>query len=144
MSRPSRFALLRDHQPARRLAHRLERADAATAAEDRRALLTYWYGAGASHLRAETHVLSAAWDRHGGAGHPLNASVRGELERLSRRVGAVAADPLTPAQELRGIGRDLLAHLNRQEHELYGAVEHTLEPDELSEVEAALEDLRRF
>jgi hypothetical protein len=144
VGRPPHFALLRAHEPARRLARRLERSAADTAADDRRALLTYWFGSGASHLRAEEHVLLEAWNRHGGANHPLNVSVRDELSALSRRVAAVAADPRSDSAELRSIGSALAAHLKRQERELCDVVERAVPPDELAAVDETLADLRRF
>jgi hypothetical protein len=144
VGRPSRFALLREHNAARRIARRLQKSTAASAAEDRRALLAYWYGSGAAHLRAEEHVMLEAWSRHGGAGHPLNVSIRDELARLSRDVRLVAADPLPPAERLQAIGRALAAHLTRQEGELYGVVERTAAGEEMDEVDAVLADLRRF
>jgi hypothetical protein len=144
VGRPSRFALLREHNTARRIARRLQKASAASAAEDRRALLAYWYGSGAAHLRAEEHVMLEAWNRHGGAAHPLNVSIRDELTRLSRDVRIVAADPLPPAPRLQAIGRALAAHLSRQERELYGVVEDSVARDELEQVDAVLQDLRNF
>jgi hypothetical protein len=144
MGSPARFALLREHLPARRLARRLLVSDASSSADDRRALLTYWYGSDAAHLRAEDHVLMTAWNRHGGAQHPLNASMRDEFARLARRVQAVAGAQTADPAELRAIGHELVNHLTRQERELYGAVELALGADELDEVEETLTDLRRF
>src|SRR5688500_10268212 len=88
--------LSRPHSESMLLARRLRRSNAARAADDRRALLRYWYGSGAARLHAEEHVLLAAWERHGGADHPLNAAIRAELTRLGESVEAVAADPQTP------------------------------------------------
>ena len=72
-----------DHAEALALARRLQRSEPGTAADDRRALLLFWYGSGATRLRAEEDVLIAAWTRHGGADHPL------------ARLGAVVADDAT-------------------------------------------------
>jgi hypothetical protein len=141
VARPSRFALLREHNAARRIARRLQRSSAASAAEDRRALLAYWYGSGAAHLRSEAPVMLDTWNRHGGAAHPLNTSIRDELARLGHDVRVVAADPLPPAERLRAIGHALAAHLTRQERELYGVVERTAAAEEPDEVDAVLADL---
>ena len=131
-----------DHVEALDLAHRLERSDAGSASGDRRALLLYWYGAGASHLRAEEQVLLAAWERHGGADHPLNASIRSERARLGEQVAALAADPHPSPDRLRRLGRALAQHVRRQERELTGVVEHALPAGELAAVDETLDDFR--
>ena len=129
------------HAEALALAHRLEHG-ADSAAADRRALLLYWYGSGATHLRAEEEVLLAAWERHGGADHPLNASIRAERARLGDEVAAVASDPFPSPGRLQQVGRALTAHVHRQERELSCVVEHEVPPGELAEIEQALEGLR--
>ena len=141
MRHRTRPLLVREHAEALRLARRLMRADAASAADDRRALLLHWYGAGAAQLRAEEHVLLAAWARHGGDEHPLTAAIRAEHARLAAAVAAVAADPDASAERLREIGRALASHVRRQERELFGAVERILPDRELAEVGAVLESL---
>ena len=132
----------RDHVEALDLAHRLERSDAASASADRRALLLYWYGAGATHLRAEEAVLLAAWERHGGRDHPLNASIRAEHARLGEEVAALAPDAHPPPDRLRRVGRALALHVRRQEHELTGVVEHAVPAEELATVHESLDELR--
>lgn len=131
-----------EHAEVSGLARRLARADAQSAPDDRRALLLYWYGTGATHLSSEEHVLLGAWERHGGADHPLNASIRAEHARLGAAVAAIAADPRPGAHRLRMIGRDLSAHVRRQDHELAPIVERHLPPVELAGVAAELEAVR--
>ncbi len=138
-----RAQLPREHSEALALARRLERADDRTAPEHRRALLLYWYGTGAAHLRAEEHVLLTAWERHGGADHPLHASIRADHARLADAIARIAADARPAVGELRRAGRDLAAHVHRQERELAAVVEHEVPPEELVDVGRAL-DAARF
>ena len=140
--RPAHTPLVREHAEALSLAHRLIRSDAASAPGDRRALLRYWYGSGAAHLRVEEHVLLAAWARHGGEHHPLAAAIRAEHAQLSAGVAAIARDGHASPERLRATGHALAAHIHRQERELFGAVEHVVPPRELAEVGAVLESLR--
>ena len=127
-----------DHAEALAVARRLQRSEPATAADDRRALLLFWYGSGATRLRAEEDLLVAAWARHGGADHPLSAAIRAERARISDAIAAIAADGHTPPERLRRIGDALASHVLRQDRELRGVVEHTVPADELVEVTKAL------
>ena len=131
-----------EHGEALGVARRLQGSTPASAADDRRALLLFWYGTGASRLRTEETVLLAAWRRHGGEDHPLAAAIAAEHQRLARDVEAIAADARSPADRLRRIGDALAAHVLRQDRELRGVVEHTVPADELVEVGAALRSLR--
>jgi hypothetical protein len=127
-----------DHREALALAGRLRDACPERAADDRRALLLYWYGFGASRLRAEDQTLLAAWDRHGGADHPLGAVVRADLARLAAEVAAIAGDPAPSAARLRRVGAALTAHLHLQDRGLCGAVGRALPAEERADVERAL------
>jgi hypothetical protein len=131
-----------EHAEAFALARRLRCADAGTVADDRRALLLFWYGSGASHLKTKQELLLAAWRRHGGEDHPLSAAMRAEYARLADEMAAVAADPHTSAARLRHAGDALGAHLFRQERELRGAVEHAVPADELAAIAESLRSLR--
>lgn len=126
-----RTRLSPDHSEALALARRLQRADAVSAVQDRRVLLLYWYGSGATHLRQEQQLLLDAWERHGGADHPLNASIRAEHSRLGAAIAAVAREPRPAPEQLRRVGRDLAAHMRRQELELSGVVERRVPAEEL-------------
>ena len=128
----------RDHTEMFALAQRLERTDAAHARDDRRALLLFWYGTGASRLRAEEDALLEAWGRHGGRDHPLNASIRAQHDRLALAVAGVAADPSPSAVALRRVGADLGALVRVQDQELAAVVERALPPYELAHVDQAL------
>ena len=88
------------------LACRLAGADAASARELRRELLRYWYGSGASHLRAED---------------TSSAGLRAEQERLANRVSALAAEADPAAEAIRRLGEELTAHVLRRERELAAA-----------------------
>jgi hypothetical protein len=132
-----------EHAEALGLARRLQCSDARTAADDRRALLLFWYGSGASRLKAEEDVLLAAWRRHGGDDHPLSAAVRAEHARLADEIAAIAADAHTSAARLRHAGDALGAHVFRQDRELCRVVEHAVPPGELDAVAASLRGLRR-
>jgi hypothetical protein len=124
-----------DHAEALAVARRLQRSEPATAADDRRALLLFWYGSGATRLHAEEDVLIAAWERHGGDGHPLASAIRAGLARLTGDVRAIAADSqASPAR----LSRALAAHVLRHERELQGVVELTVPAEELAEVDTAL------
>jgi len=131
-----------EHAEALALARRLRRSDAGTAADDRRALLLFWYGSGASRLKTEEEVLLAAWRRHGGEDHPLFAAMRAEHERLADEIAAIAADAHTSAARLRHAGDALGAHVFRQDRELCRVVEHAVPPGELMAVAASLRGLR--
>lgn len=131
-----------DHAEALAVARRLQRSEPATAADDRRALLLFWYGSGATRLRAEADVLLAAWDRHGGADHPLAAAIRAEHARISDEAAAIAADGRAPARRLRRFGDALAASVLRQDRELHGVVEHTVPPDELAVLAKSLHFVR--
>ena len=131
-----------EHAEALALSRRLRCSDAGTAADDRRALLLFWYGSGASRLKAEEEVLLAAWRRHGGDDHPLSAAMRAEHARLADEIAAIAADAHTSAARLRHAGDALGAHVFRQDRELRGVVEHAVRADELVEVAASLRSLR--
>lgn len=127
-----------DHAEVLAVARRLQRSEPATAADDRRALLLFWYGTGGTRLRGEDDVLLAAWGRHGGADHPLAAAIRADHARIADEAAAVAADGHTPAARLRQLGDALAAHVLRQDRELRGVVEHTVPDDELLDVARAL------
>lgn len=126
------------HQEAHALARRLQHAGSTSAADDRRALLLYWYGFGAARLRSDEDALLAAWERHGGADHPFNAVVRAEHARLSGEIAAIAADPLASAARLRSLGASLAAYLRDHDRELCAVVERAVPPDELAVVDEAL------
>ena len=128
----------RDHTELFALAHRLERTDAAHVRDDRRALLLFWYGTGASRLRADGNALLAAWERHGGRNHPLNAAIRAEHTRLAHAVADVAADSHPSAAALRRVGAALAALVRVQDQELAAIVERALPPHELARVDEAL------
>ena len=123
-----------DHAEALAVARRLQHSVPATAADDRRALLLFWYGSGATRLCAEEDVLLAAWARHGGEDHPLAAAIRAEHDRISEAAAAIAEDGGTPAARLRRFGAALAAHVLRQDRELRRVVERTLPPGELAEL----------
>ena len=110
------------HAETHELARRLQQATPATAADLRRELLLYWYGFGGSHLLEEDEALLDIWERHGGADHPLNAAIRAEHTRLSREVGAIAADVRPAPEALRRFGTALAAYVRCQERELTSAV----------------------
>jgi hypothetical protein len=131
-----------EHAEAVALARRLQCSASASAADDRRALLLFWYGSGATRLHAEENVLLAAWRRHGGDDHPLSAAIRAEHARLANEVAAIAAEADVPAARLRRVGEALVAHVLRQDRELHAVVEHTVPARELAEVGAALRSLR--
>jgi hypothetical protein len=131
-----------EHGEAVALARRLRCADAGTVADDRRALLLFWYGSGASHLKTEEELLLATWRRHGGEDHPLSAAMRAEYARLADEIAAIAADPHTSAARLRHAGDLLGAHVFRQERELRGIVEHAVPADELAAIAESLRSLR--
>lgn len=127
-----------DHREAFALARRLEHADPASAAEDRRALLLYWYGFGAARLRAEENVLLAAWELHGGAAHPFNAVVRAAHARLASEIASIAEDAVPSAARLRRLGASLAAYLRLQDRELAAVVERTVPAAELADIGRAL------
>lgn len=95
-----------DHAEALALARRLQNSDAETAADDRRALLLFWYGFGASRLWAEDH--------------PLSVAIRTEHARLAGEVAAIAADAHASAAQLRYAGAALGAYVLRQDREIRG------------------------
>jgi hypothetical protein len=131
-----------EHAEALALAHRLRCSDARTAADDRRALLLFWYGSGASRLKAEEDALLAAWRRHGGDDHPLSAAIRAEQARLADEVVAIAAAADTSVARLRHVGDLLGAHVHRQDRELRGVVEHAVSDVELVTIAESLRSLR--
>jgi hypothetical protein len=131
-----------EHAEALALARRLQRSDPASAADDRRALLLFWYGSGASRLLTEENVLLAAWRRHGGEDHPLPAAITAERRRLAHEVEDIAADASSPAGRLRRVGHGLAALVLRQDSELRSVVELTVPAEELLEVGATLRTLR--
>ena len=131
-----------EHAEALALARRLRCSDADTAADDRRALLLFWYGSGASRLKTEEEVLLAAWRRHGGADHPLSAAMRAEQGRLADEVAAIAADSHAAAARLRHAGDLLGAHVSRQDRELCRVVERAVPAEELAGIAESLRNLR--
>ncbi len=100
-----------EHAEAVALARRLRCSDAGTAADDRRALLLFWYGTGATRLQAEDDALLATWERDGGADHPPADAIRAERARISDEAAAIAADGRTSPVRLRDFGDALAAHL---------------------------------
>jgi hypothetical protein len=131
------------HAEALALARRLAQADTRSAPECRRALLLYWYGSGATHLKAEQDALLDTWRRHGGGDHPLSAAIRCERERLGDAVAAVASEPHASAGDLRRIGTALTNHVRRLERDLVGAVERTLGPEERAQLDHELAGFAR-
>ena len=131
-----------EHAEALALARRLRCSDAGTAADDRRALLLFWYGSGASRLKTEEELLLAAWGRHGGEDHPLSAAMRAEHSRLADEIAAISADAHASAARLRHAGVLLGAHVSRQDRELCRIVERAVPADELTAVAESLRGLR--
>ena len=131
-----------EHAEALALARRLRCSDTRTAADDRRALLLFWYGSGASRLKTEEEVLLAAWRRHGGDDHPLSAAMRAEHDRLADEIAAIAADAHAPAARLRHVGDLLETHMFRQDRELCRVVERAVGADELTAIAESLRNLR--
>jgi hypothetical protein len=127
-----------DHHEAFSLAARLEHSDDASAGDDRRALLLFWYGFGAGRLRADEGALLSAWERHGGADHPLHATIRADHQRLEQEIAAVAAEPQPSAVRLRHVGAALAAHLHLQDTALCAVVARVVPSDELVELGRAL------
>jgi hypothetical protein len=123
-----------DHHEAFALAGRLKHADDASAADDRRELLLFWYGFGAGHLRADQDVLLRAWERHGGTDHPLNATIRADYARLEHEIAAIAAQSHPSVARLRHAGFALAAHLRLQDRALCSVVERVVPSDELLDV----------
>lgn len=127
-----------DHHEAFALAARLKHADDASAGDDRRALLLFWYGFGAGRLRADEDALLSAWERHGGADHPLNATIRADHQRLEQEIASLAAQPQPSAVRLRHIGTAMMAHLRLQDTALCAVVARVLPSDELADLGRAL------
>jgi hypothetical protein len=128
----------RDHTEMFALSRRLERTDDAHVRDDRRALLLFWYGTGGSRLRAEEDALLAAWERHGGRDHPLNAAIRAQHARLGHAVAEVAGDPGPSVAALRRVGVALARLVRVQDKELAAVVERALPTYELARVDEAL------
>jgi hypothetical protein len=131
-----------EHAEALALARRLRCSGVRTAADDRRALLLFWYGSGASHLEAEEEVLLAAWRRHGGDDHPLSAAMRAEHGRLADEIATIAADAHASTTRLRHAGDLLGAYVFRQDRELRRVVELAVPADELGAIAESLRNLR--
>jgi len=127
-----------DHREAFSLAARLEHADDASAGDDRRALLLFWYGFGAGRLRADEDVLLSAWGRHGGADHPLNATIRADHARLEQEIASIASEPRSSAVRLRHVGAALIAHLHLQDTALCAVVARVVPADELVDLRRTL------
>ena len=82
--------------------------------------------------------LLSAWERHGGADHPLNATIRADHERLEQEIAAIAAEPQPSAVRLRHLGAALTAHLHLQVTALCAVVGRVVPSDELADLERAL------
>lgn len=130
---PELTRLSRDHHQALEVARRLRRAEPDTLDDARARLDTFLRERGVAHFDVEEQVFTTelcAPDARWGASV---ARMLAEHEDIRARVGRV-----TDVAAAHALGEALHDHVRFEERELFGIVEATLSPAELTRLEAAL------
>jgi hypothetical protein len=135
---PALVPLSRDHHRALVIARRLRRATPEDAADTVRAFLEHWDREERAHFRTEEEILLPAYAVRGDVDHPV--VVRALLDHVLIRRDAVRLADACPLELLHELGARLAAHVELEEHELFGLIERTLSEGELA---ALGERLRR-
>lgn len=142
MKRSEALAILsRDHHQALFVAHKLTRADEATADAERARFLEFWTtGGGHRHFQLEEELLLPAYARYGDPHHPLVLRVLGDHVAIRARAAQLAERHDATPDVLHELGAALSAHVRLEERELFGVIEDAMPADELLALARRLED----
>jgi hemerythrin-like domain-containing protein len=132
---PALQALSRDHHQALVVAQRLRRADDHDAGEAQAAFLEFWRKEGELHFRVEEELLLPRFAAAGGAdtaavGRVLLDHAEVRLRALRLQGGPASAGVLNELGEL------LAEHVHLEERELFPAIEHSLDDNQLRRLAA--------
>lgn len=128
-----------DHVHALAVAFQLKQADETTAAEARRAFLSFWESGAIHHFEVEETVVLPAYARHGAVDHPAIVKMLTEHVDLRRRAADTQADETPPLADLHELGERFEAHVWLEERSVIPLVMRTLPQDELAQLQAAVE-----
>jgi hemerythrin-like domain-containing protein len=123
--------LSHQHHQGLFVALKLKRADAATAAEARRAFLDFFRREGAQHFRLEEERLLPAFARHGSVDDPAVVRVLTEHVDLRRRGEDLETGSEPDPAELHALGERLESHIRHEERVLFPMIEDALPAEEL-------------
>ena len=122
-------------------AQRLRRATDETAVEAQEHFLAFWTAEGAHHFRVEEDVLLPAYARHAAPDAPEVVRVLTEHVAI-RRFAAELSEGSASHGRLRELGELLHGHIRHEERTLFPLIEDAMDPQELSELAAAIEAAR--
>lgn len=132
MKRSEALAILsRDHHQALFVAHRLRRAEADTADDERRRFLQFWDAGGRRHFQLEEELLLPSYAAYGDAHHPLILRVLGDHVAIRALAHRLAEQPEATPEALHELGAALAAHVRLEERELFPIIERAMPADEL-------------
>lgn len=144
MKRTEALAILsRDHHQALFVAHRLRRATAETAREERQRFLDFWLPDGRRHFRLEEELLLPAYAVHGDAHHPLVLQVLGDHVAIRAQADQLARAPDPDPDRLHDLGAALSEHVRLEERQLFAVIEAAIPADELLDLAHRLERTER-
>ena len=127
------------HVHALQVADQLKQADESSAAEARSAFLGFWKDGATRHFQIEETVVLPAYASHGAVDHPAVVKMLTEHVDLRCRAADIAADAAPPLADLHELGRRFEAHVWLEEQTVIPLIIRTLPPDELRELQAAVE-----
>jgi hemerythrin-like domain-containing protein len=134
---PALEALSRDHHQSLVVAQRLRRADDRHAGEAQTAFLEFWRNEGELHFRLEEELLLPSFAVAGGAETGAVARVLIEHAEIRLRALQLQGKAASPTQ-LNELGELLAGHVRLEEHELFPAIEESLDDSELRRLAAAM------
>jgi iron-sulfur cluster repair protein YtfE (RIC family) len=126
---PALEKLSRDHHHALVVAQRLKRADQSGADQARSDFLSYRSQRGSEHFREEEEILLPALARFTDPHQELIARVL--TDHVAIRRDALELANGASLEVLHGLGRELEAHVRREERELFALIERLLPEREL-------------
>jgi hypothetical protein len=132
---PALQALSRDHHQALVVAQRLRRAGADDAGEAQAAFLEFWGTEGELHFRVEEELLLPRFAAAGGADTAAVGRVLLDHAEVRLRALRLAGGPAS-AGALNELGELLAEHVHLEERELFPAIEHSLDHDQLRRLAA--------
>ncbi len=130
--------LSREHHQGLYVALQLSRADDATAAEARTAMLDFFQREGRLHFRIEEEILLPALARHRSAEDPVVVRVLTDHVKLRRRCADLLASDESAPMDLHALGELLEGHIRHEERVLFPMVEEALTEAQLEELGEAL------
>ena len=127
------------HVHALQVADQLKQADKSSADKARSAFLGFWEDGAIRHFQIEETIVLPAYARHGAVDHPAVVKMLTEHIDLRRRAAGIATDVAPSLADLHELGERFEAHVWLEERTVIPLIQRTLPPDELLELQAAIQ-----